>query len=350
MAYRIFGTNSALCTWILASLIDACLIIWAFVIAFTFRSRWNWFVSGQATLYVRWSNIVWWTRANWLMVNGITNRIHSARIQTRITTFLVETASIRRTIIVCDTLRIRTNSGAINDTTEAIDIAWIRHTWIGWFIQNRSAFNKWITKRLAWARTYRTVIYRFACRSISTNIWTWINTLVVHTRFGSWTIWANHTFWLTTSFPWITEIAWNAFAYGHIALISTNCIHWTWRWIAWIFWSFYWSFAFNNDNTLSECIASCSWRARTYRNVIWYTADGFSAAHSNAWILAFVSNTCFAHWTIRISSTFWSTSFIWITMIIANTFTNGVSIFSATACIITAWWWETNIIRHFWRS
>lgn len=191
------------------------------------------------------------------MVNGIANSVYSASIQARITAFLVEAASIRWTIIICDTLWICTNCSSMNLTTEAIDIAWIWYTWIGWFIQKRSTFNKWITKRLTWAWTNWAMIYCFACSSVSTNIRAWINAFIINAWLCSRTIWTNHTLRMTPSSGWISEIARNTFTHGDIALISTNCIHWTWRWVAWIFRIWRW-YVFFNKNALSECISGCA--------------------------------------------------------------------------------------------
>lgn len=236
MADGIISTNSALCARILASFVDARLVIGTIRIRFTFWPWLNWFVSWQATLYIWWSDIARWAWANRLMIYGVTNCINSTGIQARIATFLIETASIERTIIVSYTLWICTNGSSIDDTAETVNVAWIWYAWIGWFVQNWSTFHKWISNRLARARAYWAMIDCLARRSITTHIWTWVNAFVVYTWFCSWTVWANDTLRMTSGTVWITEISRNTFAYSDIALISANRIHRTWRRIAWISW------------------------------------------------------------------------------------------------------------------
>lgn len=86
------------------------------------------------------------------MVNNATNRIQTTRSITWITTFLIETTSIQRTIIICDTFRISADGIFVDYMTIAIRLAWCWEAWICWFVfyGNRSTFNEWIADRLIW--------------------------------------------------------------------------------------------------------------------------------------------------------------------------------------------------------
>lgn len=277
------------------------------------------------------------------MINNITNWIDTTSINTWITAFLIEAASVGRTIIICNAFGISTYGSSIYDTTKTIYIAWIGQTWIYLFFSNWSAFNKWIAGCLtgAWANWW--MVYSLTYGTETTNIRTRINTFIVYTGLRSWTIWTNYTFWMTACSIWITKIAWNTFTDRNTALISTNCVDRAWWWIAWIFCRIRWNVSLFND-TLSECITGCTWWASANWNVIWYCTDCFDATYSNAWILTFVSDTSFAHWTIRIASTFWSTSFVRVSMIITYAFANCMAIFGTASCIIAARRWEANIV------
>lgn len=152
MTYSIITANIRLSTWILAFLIDAGLIIRAFRITFTFWMQWNDFIAWQCTLHVRRSEEIRWTRTNRLMIDNVTNSIQSAGTEATVTTFLIETATIERTVIIGNTLGICTDSIIVDYTAVTIWIAWRWEAWICWFTLygNRSTFNEWITDRLTW--------------------------------------------------------------------------------------------------------------------------------------------------------------------------------------------------------
>lgn len=188
MAFGVSGANAVLRAWVAALLVDARFVIGTIRIDFAFSACWrHWLVSWQATLDVGRTVIAWRARAKRLMVDGSANGIYAACIDAWIGAFLIEARAIRRTVIVGYAFRVRANGGAIYYTTNAVVIAWRRMAWVD-FVTLWFAFDERIADSSIGARANRAVIYRFACRTIATHIWTRIHAFIVHAGLGSFAI------------------------------------------------------------------------------------------------------------------------------------------------------------------
>lgn len=271
------------------------------------------------------------------MVDGIANGIHTARIDAWVGAFLIEARAIGRTVVVRYAFGVRANGRTIHHTANAIVIAWRRMAWID-FVALRFAFNERIADHSIRARTNWTVVHRSACGPVAAHVRTRVNAFIVHAGFRSLTIGTDDALGMAAGASWCSVVAGNAFADGRIGRRATNRIYSARRRIAWILRG-QWFVTFRHNYAATEGVTSCSRRARTNRNVIRYGANGFGAAHANAWILTPVANARFAHWTIGIAGALWPASFVRIPVIFASAFAHGMIIFDATACIIPAWRW-----------
>lgn len=101
MAFGVIGANIVIRTRIATLLIDARFVIGTIGIGFAFGTWWRHrLVFRYAALNVWRTIVAGRTRANRLMVDGITNRIYTACADTWICAFLIEARAIGRTVIV----------------------------------------------------------------------------------------------------------------------------------------------------------------------------------------------------------------------------------------------------------
>lgn len=277
------------------------------------------------------------------MIDHITNGIQSARADAWIRAPLIEATAIGRTIVVRHTLGVRANGCLIDNATHAIRIAWRWHTRIDWLLQSTSALDKRIADGVTGTRANRIVVHCLAQGAIATHVRTRIDAFIVDARFGSCTIGANHALRCASRARWTAKVARNTFAHGRIANGSAHRIHTARRWITWIYRCQRRFFALHNYDALAESVARCARRARANRYVIGYGARGFGATDSDAWILAFVADARFAHRTVRVAGALGSAAIVWIAMVVANAFANGIVVVHSAAGIVSARRWEARV-------
>lgn len=123
IAFSVLAANIAFCTRVHAALVEAGLVICAFVVGLALGSGSH--VYGRVfdatdTLCVRGTKVVGRAGTNGLVVNGTANGAYAAGVDARITAALVVARAISGAIRIDDTLGVGAEGGSIMDPANAI--------------------------------------------------------------------------------------------------------------------------------------------------------------------------------------------------------------------------------------
>lgn len=282
------------------------------------------------------------------MIHRSTICITSTRSETGIHTFFSNTCLVIRTVLVYSAfwwaIWWRTCIIVLTTTNwRSIDISAHRERPTGaWFtriyyLRNHLPFfytpHEWISFITQKTSAIRAMMMNSTLSVLSASSYTWVNTFLPDTCQIKRTFRTCLTLWSTVR--WITDVFWQTTTNSIIIHYFTSAV-WSTRWrVTRVFFNIFSVYA------IFIRIANESINTQTFWNVVDRLTLSVDSTEPWTRVFAFIINTSFVIWAVRVQYTFWPTTFVWITKVASYTSTAANVVTFLTNSIRTTWIWNT---------